>query len=439
MTAVAVAIVMGLRPPAPVDERMDSGIADAEKSPEIPKPTIVLPATPATFEAGELRNELKQSGQDLLKRYPELPAAIHAVALLDMDLQQTQEAVDLWRQCIELDPKHAGPYVGFARAAMELGNDEEAKVALRKGLAAGCSSPEIYYELTAALIKLSELEEAEAVAQQGLAAFPKSAPNWLQLGQVQLQRQRFPEAEKSLTTAKDCGEKSDTVYFSLASACAAQGKTEDAAKYRQEFAARKAQQSSASEKPFQSRYDAELRNIAVAATGRIAAVYERQGAPAEAERLLMRSMSLDPQNPVVCGEFVTFLRKSGRIADALLAQRRLTEIEPAEVRHYINLASLASETGDLALAESASKQVVSMRPDLAIGYVSLAQLYFRGGDFKQAKWFAESALKQQAMDRTEALRACGVLAESSRAMGDETTAAQADSMIQQLMSDSPKP
>ena len=184
------------------------------------EPTVKLPAEVGEVPTEELRKELQQLGAELLARFPKVSEALHVVALLYSELQRTTEAEKLWRECIELDPQHLGPYIGLATAAMELGQDESAVETLRKALAAGCSSSDAYHQLAAALTKLGRLEEAFEVSQRGLAAFPHAASNWFQLGQVQIQLERFAEAETSLRKAIDEGYAAGNVYLSLATACA---------------------------------------------------------------------------------------------------------------------------------------------------------------------------------------------------------------------------
>ena len=93
---------------------------------------------------------------------------------------------------------------------------------------------------------------------------------------------------------------------------------------------------------------------------------------------MLRAVSLEPDNAVVCGELGLFFRRQRRIADARLVQQRLVEIEPDNVAHWITLRA-SSQLGDDDSAEAALKRVIGMRPERAIGYASLAQLYLKTG------------------------------------------------------------
>ncbi len=427
VAAVIIVAVAYFAPPSMIDDATDREqqlIAIPPLELFSPEPTIELPEVPIEAAAEELRKELLELSAELLARFPTVPEALHVTALLYADLQKPADAQELWQRCLALKPGDAGPYVGLAAAAMELGEDESAVATLQEAKAAGCQAPEIDHGLAAALTKLGRLDEAEVAGREGVGRFPHAADNWLQLGQTQLQLDRFSEAETSLKRAAAEGCQSGSLLFALATACARQGKEEEAATYRAEFSRAKSVQDGGDGIPFQARYDAELRRIAVGALGRAGAVLARQGDPAKAERLFLRALDLDPTSAAIGTELVSLYRVQQRIADARLVQGRLKELEPQVVFHRVNYASLSAQVGDTQVAEAEFKQAIAMRPDLAIGYAGLAQLYLQQGNFAQARWFAEAAQRQQASGPEESARSCLVLAAACQQLGD-TAAAEA--------------
>jgi tetratricopeptide (TPR) repeat protein len=394
-----------------------------------PEPSIELPSAPVEVPAEELRKELLDMSNELLARFPHVPEALHVTALLYADLQEPVDAQELWKQCIQLQPQEPGPYVGLAAAAMELGQDESAVAILQQAQAAGCQSPEIYHKLGEALTKLGRLDEAAIVGAEGLERFPHAPDNWLQ---PQLQLDRFAEAESSLKRAVAEGCQSGEVLFGLATACARQGKDEEAAKLRAEFARAKSGQDDGAPLPFQARYDIELRRIAVAALVGAGAVFGHHGDPTRAEQLNLRAFQLDPTSAAIGTELVSLYRGQKRIADARLVQRRLMELEPQVVFHHVNYATLSAHVGDAQAAETEFKQAIAMRPDLAIGYTGLAQLYLQQGNLPQARWFAEAAQRQQPSGPDEAVRTCLVLAAACQQQGDSTAAETALAKARQI-------
>jgi tetratricopeptide (TPR) repeat protein len=373
----------------------------------------------------------------MTRQYPDDPAALHAAALLYKDLQKTVEAKQIWERCVAMAPPQPGPYIGLASAQMELGEDQQAVATLQQAIRSGHEGFDIYLELGAALTKLGQIDQAAEALEQAVSADPRNAEGWLQLGQAQSQLQSFAAAEASLQKAIQLGTQTPSVYFALANVSARQGKTEDAAKYREEFVRRKEADPSKAAMRFRDRYDSELRRIAVAAICRAGTVCVREGDAEQAERLFLRALALDPANPVVCAEMATFYRKAGRIADARLAQSRLVRLDPRHMMHHVNLASLASQLGDARSAEASLQAAIQLRPDLAIGYVALAQVYFQQGDWERARRFSEMALLQTPASVEERLQTYVVLAEACQKMGDDAAAEQARLQAEQIAASLP--
>ena len=89
-------------------------------------------------------------------------------------------------------------------------------------------------------MNLGRFGEAADILQRGVATFPESPKSWMLLGQAQIQRSQFQEAEASLRKAIELAPKYTDAYYALATACARQGKHEDGAEYRRRFGELKA-------------------------------------------------------------------------------------------------------------------------------------------------------------------------------------------------------
>ena len=396
------------------------------------EPTIELPSTATKIEAEPLRQELLDLSSELVKQFPDSPEALHVAASLHAELNLPARAVELWQSCLALGTRDSGPFLGLAKAASSLGKDELAISTLEKAREADISGPEIYHDLAAALARLGRADEAAKIARVGVEKFPQAGANWLQLGQTQLQLGQFAEAEASLRQVLAVGHKAPAVFFALSTACARQDKRDEAAQFMTVFQQARQKQPVTSGDTFQSRYDEQLRGIAVATLAQAGAIYRRRGDLKRAEQLYLRACQLDPANSAVLTELVTLFRGQERIADARLAQQRLLESEPSVVFHLVNYASLSEQVGARDEAEASLKQAIAMRPDLAIGYAGLAQLYLRQENAKDARWFAEAALHQQTTSPEETAQTCLVLAAACQKLGDAAAAAAALKQAQQV-------
>ena len=119
-----------------------------------PQPRIMLASTPVPATAEQLQKEATEVAEELRTRFPDLPEALHVVAMLSAQLRQTGEAEKLWQKCIELSPKHEEYYVNLAAIAMDRGNSELAAETLQQALDAGCTSPDVRHHLAIALTNL---------------------------------------------------------------------------------------------------------------------------------------------------------------------------------------------------------------------------------------------------------------------------------------------
>ena len=102
-----------------------------------PQPTIMLATSPVPATAEQLQKEAREVAEELRSRFPDLPEALHVVAMLAAKLRQTGEAEKLWQKCIALSPKREAYYVNLAAVAMDRGNSELAAQTLQQALGCG--------------------------------------------------------------------------------------------------------------------------------------------------------------------------------------------------------------------------------------------------------------------------------------------------------------
>jgi len=370
---------------------------------------------------------------ELLARFPDLPEALHVSALLNARLRQSEQAVKLWKRCIELEPGSVQHRLNLAAIAIERGNNELAVETLMPVASDQKASPDITHHLALALTSLGRAEEAVQHLERTLKRYPQSAAHWLVLGQAQLKLGQASEAESSLRKALELGGQSPELLFALGNACARTGKAEDAAQFRQRFAELKAGQPLAAQERFQVLSSGEARQTALTVIIEAAAVHALQQDTQEAERLLLRAIALDPGNVVACQALAKLYGDEHLLAEQRAVCERLIQIEPLNVDHYRTLAELASQLNDPAAAEAALKMAISVQPDLAPAYFTLAQFYLLEGKASKARWYAQEAVR-----RHETAQGYLLLASTCRSLGDEATAEAAMARAKELQALQPK-
>lgn len=400
---------------------------------------LVLPMVAERSTMALLQDEAMTVAEQLLARYPDAHEALHVMAMLHVGLRQRGEAERLWRRCIRLAPTEPMYYINAAGAALDQGHGEAAVETLHQALAAGCEPAGVYHQLAAVLNQLGRLDEAVDALEQVLERYPDSAEDWFFLGQTQSKLNRFAEAEASLRRAIALAPAPPNVFHVLANVCAAQGKHDEAAKYRQQHRGVAVHEpSERPETPATAQrvesYLSESLRIALLTLDEAATVYTRQGDPDTVEMLRLRSLALDPANTGILRELGALYLDQQRWADAQVVVQRLIQLEPDNLTEHLNLAQLAMASGDDSTAEAALQRVIDLRPDAAIAHYGLARLYLQGERLREARLAAEEASRWQATaDSLE------LLAEICQRMGDLPAAHAARERVRRLRASEPSP
>lgn len=135
---------------------------------------------------GNIRSARKLYGASLAIE-PSAPTLI-AYALLELrspiDTKTKASNVTMVRKLFEeallIDPKHGPAYNAFGNLERRQGNPAVAKQIYENGIKANCTdAPSVYHGLAKLHISLGEVEEARDVLQRGLALFPRNENNTL--------------------------------------------------------------------------------------------------------------------------------------------------------------------------------------------------------------------------------------------------------------------
>lgn len=383
------------------------------------QPAIMLASTPLPAATEPLQQEAVEVAEELRRRFPDLPEALHVVAMLSAQLRQTEEAKRLWQKCIALSPRHEAYYVNLAAVAMDRGNSELAVATLQQALDAGCDTVDVRYHLALALTNLGRCDEAVNVIEKALMEAPRSAACWFVLGQAQLKRGKPQEAEAALRKTLELGSRSPGVYFALGNACARQGKHDEAAEFRERFAELSASEPLDPQQRYQVLSGAEARRITVMTLVEAATVHSWQGDFLEAERLLLRAIALEPSHVDSCRALATLYQNARMPAEERAVRTRLVELEPFRFTHYLNLAKVCAQLGEHPAAEAALKRAMSVNPAAVDAYAALAQFYLQAGRAPEARWYAQEAVRREPSEEGYQF-----LAATCRLLGD-TDAAEA--------------
>jgi predicted Zn-dependent protease len=141
--------------------------------------------------------------------------------------------------------------------------------------------------------------------------------------------------------------------------------------------------------------------------------YQAHGESTRAEHWCRRAIALEPQSLDPYRLLVSVYRAGDQLANALLAQRRLMDLEPANVINRVNFASLAVALGRLDEGEEALDKAARMAPQNGLVRRMLAAVYIQRQELDKARAAAEQAVEVEPSPDSYRL-----LAEVCRLQGD---------------------
>jgi tetratricopeptide (TPR) repeat protein len=138
--------------------------------------------------------EAEAAYRALLASGTQLPDAFSNLARLCNDSGRSAEALSLWGQALQLNPRHVESLVLLGMALKSRGQIDKAELCYRAALDVQTELPEALYNLGNLLQEKSELAEAEQRYRQALAARPRFALAHYNLGNVLRDQGRLDDA-----------------------------------------------------------------------------------------------------------------------------------------------------------------------------------------------------------------------------------------------------
>jgi Tfp pilus assembly protein PilF len=213
------------------------------------------------------------------------------------------------------------------------------------------------------------------------------------LGQTQIQQNELEQAESSLKKAVELAPEYTDAYYALSSISVRRGDRDAALAYRNRFAELKARDRELDDRlALVPDLDMVRQRTAATLCG-ASTVWLGNGDSAEANRLLLRAAAIAPGLPEPYKVLASLYQAQGRIADALVVQQRLVQLDPNNVFNHVNLANLTLRSGNAPLAEEILQEAIRTHPDAAVAYSCLAQLWMQTGKPEQARSSAEEWIR----------------------------------------------
>ncbi len=333
---------------------------------------------PQTVEA--LKGEAVKVCELLVLDFPHRPEAHSVMALTNMRVGLTAEAVETWDKCLRLAPNFSPAHLGLGTVAALKGDHENAERRLRKALALNPELAGAYAQLTEVLLQQGEVEEALDVAREHVRRFPESRESHYWLGQVCLELGQYEDAKISHAAALEIDSGLSSSYYSLAIACMRLGEQDQAIAYRQKFAARK------EEELQEERGRDRLYHDVVAQREAVANVYMsagdvclHQADQVRAEAHWLRGAQIEPTNTACREALVRLYQRQERFGAAIQVLMELVALQPECVTYRIQVGRHHTQLGNARAAAEAFRQAIQQDSAVADAYLGLVTLQLKFG------------------------------------------------------------
>ncbi|MGO8744628.1 MAG: tetratricopeptide repeat protein [Thermoguttaceae bacterium] len=309
VVCVAVGAVLLERWSRPIDRPQQEHLIPNPQSP-IPNPQSLIPnpqsliphlrppifPVPATDQ--ELIAQTKKIGDRLVEDFPEDPLAVTLAGHICWALDEPAKARASWEKCTRLHPDCAVAWTALGMDALKQGDFEKAAQDFRSAyrLTPEMAAGDLFLMIDA-LMGAGRPEEVVAVLAPFRKRQPASVRAAVTLGQAYLQLKECEKAKQELLAAVALDPRSAQAHFALAQALGRLGDEPGAREHREEYAKLKTAEMAAAERMQVDRLKAdvvELHPMAARFLTWTAEIYAAHGQVAEAERLWVTSLAVDP-------------------------------------------------------------------------------------------------------------------------------------------------
>lgn len=337
----------------------------------------VNPDSPPPETAEALTQEMLAAMEELTSMFPESADAWEVRARAELWRGNSTQALAMWEQCLQRDPKYVYAFVGQASVAAERAEHERAAELAEQALQLEPRNFQARAILADALLQLGRAADVPAVLDVFLQTDPRSQGHFL-LGQAFGQLEQYEKARDQYESAIRIFPDYVEAYNGLARAYERLGEADKAKQAMDTFRRLGSPEKAAARIRGATLSDLELlyRGAAVLYTDAGRLFYTR-GHAAEAETLWLRAAALDANN-VPCRQSLAWLtRNASRPGETIAWLKQLAAIEPQNPSYWLEVGRVYEDLALLPAAEEAFVRAAEAAPESDAGHAAVADLLVR--------------------------------------------------------------
>jgi tetratricopeptide (TPR) repeat protein len=314
-------------------------------------------------QAGRMQ-QAEQLYRQLLQLEPLHVGALHLLGLLAHQVDRSDLAIEYIRQALLLQPNLAEAHCHLGMALVVQGNLSGGVASYQQALRLKPDFAEAHYNLANALRRLGRLPEAVASYQQALRSEPDFAAAYNNLGRVLVDQGKFAEAAASCEQALRLQPNLAEAHNNLANALRQQGNLAEAVAGYQEALRLKPDYADAHNNL----------GLALAAQEKLT----------EAVASYQQALRLQPGLVEAHNNLASAFLQQGSFSEAVASCQQALRLQPdlAEAAHN-NLANALRQQGNLAEAIVGYQEALRLKPDYAEAHFNLGWAWLLGSNFEQ--------------------------------------------------------
>lgn len=315
-------------------------------------------ATPA-----DLRNEARRVADEVAARYPDVAAALAVQAQQRSTVGENEEAVEIWRRCLTLDPRRMDAHLDIGTFALRRGELSEAVESLRRARELDPADARVAITLAAALVGLGQTQEAVTLLEPLVAEGRSTVEGLILLGQGYQQLKQYAKAKQVFGELLQRTPDEPKAHFGLARACLLLGEREEANRHLEEcrrLEGLEVQKRLESAHGFSDPQTA--RGLLVALLDKAARVYLDQNDEARAEEMWRKAAVLDVTHAESRRALLALYENQDRLRDCLRVCEELTRIEPGNPVYWYNVGVLSGQLERYDVAVAAARRALQLDP-----------------------------------------------------------------------------
>ena len=306
-----------------------------------------------------------------------MPTIAEALAL-GLQHHQTgnlQQAEQIYRQILQVDPNHADSLHLLGELAYRAGRHDTAIEYISRAIQLNPSVAAFHCNIGVVYQEVGRLDEAVAHFQRALQLQPQFPEVYNNLGVALKNQGRLEEAATCFHRAVTLRPDYVDAYNNLGIALAEQGRFDEAmACYQRSL---------------------QIRPGHAGAYNSMGNAYLGQKKFTEAVNCFQESLRSNPNDPATCSNIGAALREQGKIDEAIACYQQALRLQPNFIVAYNNLGAALREQGKTDEAIASYEQALRIKPDYPEALLNLGSVLKEQRKFAEATAHIEKAIRLQ--------------------------------------------